>query len=329
MAAKVGIPRTLFYYVYYPMIETFFKELGVETVTSHKTSRKILDDGVREALADACVPVKVFFGHVQALKGKVDFLFIPRVVCLNGKTIYCPKFLGLPDMIKHSLDGLPEVIDTRIDVRDERFAIWKAFYSIGRRFSNSKTKILVAYLKAKKTLKKYQKLMLEGLTPEEAMLALQHKKQRAPKTGSISLRFAVLGYPYIVHDNYISVNMLDKLKSLGVEVITLEQVPMRWINKAKLKIPKDMFWTFSDRVLKSSYHFFENGGVDGIIHLTAFGCGPDSMVDKYMELKSKEHPQIPFMSITIDEHSGEAGMFTRLEAFVDMVRRKKEAMADA
>ncbi|MBO8137479.1 MAG: hypothetical protein H0Z40_05020 [Desulfotomaculum sp.] len=329
MAAKVGIPRTLFYYVYFPMVETFLKELGAEPVVSSKTSRKILDDGVREALADACVPVKIFFGHVQDVKDKIDFLFVPRVVCLNGRTIYCPKFLGLPDMIKHTFDQLPEVIDTRIDVRDDRFAVWKAFYMLGKKFTNSTAKIFFSYNKAKRVLKLYHKLLKEGLSPEAAMNKLKSKDYNIKPNHQSLLKFAVLGYPYIVHDKYISVNLLDKLNKLGVETITLEQVPLNIIKNTKTDIPKDMFWTFSDMVLKAAYHFFNRGTVDGIIHLTAFGCGPDSMVDKYMELKSKNHPHIPFMSVTIDEHSGEAGMYTRLEAFVDMVKRKKEAVNNA
>lgn len=324
MHAKIGVPHTLFYYRYYPMVKTFFEELGVEVVTSHKTSRDILDAGVREALADACVPIKLFFGHVQSLKNKVDFLFIPRVVCLNGKTIFCPKFLGAPDMIKHALEDLPEIIDTRIDVRSKRFAIWKAFAEIGSRFTSDKLLVLKTYLKAKRTLAKYHKYLLQGIPPEEAMIKLHHPQLKTKKTTK-SLRFAVLGYPYIVHDSYISVNLLDKLHRLGAETVTLEQVSHRSINKQIKKLKKNMFWTFSDRVLKSAYHFFEQGNVDGIIHVTAFGCGPDSMVGKYIELESKRYPNIPFMSISVDEHSGEAGMHTRLEAFVDMVKRRKEA----
>lgn len=311
------------------MIETFFDELGVEVVTSDSTSRKVIDAGVREALADACVPIKVFFGHVQTIKDKVDYLFIPRVVCLNKKTIYCPKFLALSDMIKHSLDGLPEIIDNRIDVRGNHFAVWKTFYHIGKRFSNSKCKIFKAYLKAKGNLSKYQDLVKEGYLPSVAMTILKNNNSKQKMSHNYSLRFAVLGYPYIVYDNYVSVNLLTKLNHLGVETVTLEQLPDTWVNKANTMLPKDMFWTFSDKVLRSSYHFFEHGGVDGIIHLTAFGCGPDSMVDKYMELKSKQYPDIPFMSVTIDEHSGEAGLATRLEAFVDMVKRKKEADVNA
>lgn len=82
---RIGIPSALFYYVYYPIWKTYFEELGLQVVTSGKTTRQLLDNGVREALADACVPVKVYFGHAMALIDRVDYLFIPRIVCLNKK----------------------------------------------------------------------------------------------------------------------------------------------------------------------------------------------------------------------------------------------------
>ena len=83
------------YYTYHPFWMVFFDDIGVQVVTSGRTTKNILDKGVREALADACVPIKLFFGHVMEIKDKVDFLFIPRIVCLDGKTVYCPKVFGL------------------------------------------------------------------------------------------------------------------------------------------------------------------------------------------------------------------------------------------
>ena len=75
-------------------------------------------------------------------------------------------------------------------------------------------------------------------------------------------------------------------------------------------------------------YFIEKGQIDGMIHVTAFGCGPDSMVDRYIELEIKDKKDIPYMSLMIDEHSAEAGMITRLEAFIDMLRRRREQHED-
>ena len=82
---KVGIPRTLSYYTYYPMWKTFLEKLGVEVIISDPTSKQILDDGMREAVADA-VPIKLYHGHVINLINKVDYIFGPRMVSEGEKT---------------------------------------------------------------------------------------------------------------------------------------------------------------------------------------------------------------------------------------------------
>jgi predicted nucleotide-binding protein (sugar kinase/HSP70/actin superfamily) len=60
--------------------------------------------------------------------------------------------------------------------------------------------------------------------------------------------------------------------------------------------------------------------IDGIIYVACFGCGPDSMVGEIIERKIAGKP---YMLITVDEHTGEAGLVTRLEAFCDMLKRRR------
>ncbi|MCQ2560372.1 MAG: acyl-CoA dehydratase activase-related protein, partial [Clostridia bacterium] len=317
------------YYWHYPMWHTFFTELGLEVVTSDKTNKNILDTGIQNALADACVPVKIFFGHTLSLKNKVDYLFVPRVVCLNNKTIYCPKFLGMPDMLRYGVSKLPPIIDVTMDVRGQSFGLWKAFRQIGQFLKFSSAQIWSAYLKAKKTDRTYRKMLLSGLHPPEAIAKLGINLQISASHASEpptrpDLTLAVLGYPYEVYDEYISVNLLQKLKKLNVKVITLENIPPRILYSKANEVSKNMFWTFSDLVLRATRYIYRKGLADGVIHLTAFSCGPDSIVDRMMEFTSHMNRQIPFMRLSIDEHSGDAGVSTRLEAFTDMLRRRKE-----
>ncbi|KUK81005.1 MAG: hypothetical protein XD97_0750 [Pelotomaculum thermopropionicum] len=326
MGVKVGIPSTLFYYTYYPMWRTFFDEIGIQTVTSGNTTKTILDKGVREALADACVPVKLFFGHVIDIKDKVDYLYIPRVVCLNRKTVYCPKFLGLPDMIRHSLENVPPIIDVRVDTRQSRCALLQACLETGKSFGTKKATVYKAYWKARKILRRYTVLLRKGFGPHEAISHLNNPgKVKIKQPYSLNLKFALLGYPYIIYDSFISVNIISKLKRLGVNALTVENIhPLCLSLQRNCDLPKRLFWTFSDMVLKAAHLFFNQGNIDGIIHVTAFGCGPDSLTNKFIELEAKKHQNIPFMTLMLDEHSGEAGIATRLEAFVDMVKRRKE-----
>lgn len=322
MAARVGIPCSLLYFLYYPTWKTFFNELGAQVIPSGNTTREMLDLGVKEALADACVPIKLYFGHVQALIGRVDYLFIPRVVCLNRETTYCPKFLGLPDMIRHSFKKIPPLIDVRIDVREGWNALSKAYRQAGLVLGAARGAIALAYRKAMAVERRFFSLLQEGWQPLEAMqilnTAIRPRKQKG------RLVFAVLGYPYLVHDQYISVGLLGRLKKMGVDVITVENLPPRALYRQNDHLDKRLFWTLGDLVLRAAHYFLRHTRIDGIIHVTAFGCGPDSLVGKFLEMAVHEHQTVPFMSLSLDEHSGEAGIATRLEAFVDMVCRKKE-----
>jgi len=61
--------------------------------------------------------LKIFFGHVINIKDSVDYLFIPRFTSISKNEYVCPKFGGLPDMVRHSICGLPGIIDTEINLR--------------------------------------------------------------------------------------------------------------------------------------------------------------------------------------------------------------------
>ncbi|MCK4326758.1 hypothetical protein KAW55_08400, partial [bacterium] len=114
---KIGIPRSLLYYHYFPLWKSFFEELGLEVVLSSPTNKKILENGVKKAVDDACLPVKLYFGHVMELADKVDYIFVPRLVSVEEDAFTCPKIIGLPDMLRASLDKLPPLLDTCFDLK--------------------------------------------------------------------------------------------------------------------------------------------------------------------------------------------------------------------
>jgi len=330
MPARIGIPGALFYFTYYPFWRTFFEKLGAQVITSGRTNKNMLDYGVREALADTCIPVKLYFGHVLSLKEKVDYLFVPRVVCLNGETTYCPKFLGLPDMIRHALTNIPPLIDIRLDIREGWGSLLHAYCEAGCILGANWRQTAQAYWKAVSDWKRFNRLLQSGWQPPEAIEILANgaghsfpQKSKTLQESKTGLTFAVLGYPYTIHDQYISVGLLNKLRKMGIRPVTAENLPPRRLTGEPYLLDKRLFWTFSELSYKAMQYLLKQGKVDGIIHLTAFGCGPDAMLDKYMEMLAAKYRTIPFMSLTIDEHSAQAGMTTRLEAFADMVRRKK------
>ena len=315
---KIGYPRALLYYKYFPLWERFFHQLGAEVVLSSPTSKAILNEGTLAADNELCLPVKVFYGHLLELRDKVDAIFIPRIVSVEKSAYTCPKFLGLPDMARAMETHIPEIWDPIIDLRAGWRKYLSSVISLGRKLSESSLKILLAYRKGVKALSSYRKLMLDGQTPIELL-----EKKSVAKSASNKLKIGLAGHPYNIYDRYISMNLVKRLRNMGVEVRTSEMLPNNLIEEQASKLPKELFWTYEKEVLGTVFHWTETGSVDGIIYVLSFACGPDSLVQVLLEHELKKYPQVPMMPLVIDEHSGEAGLITRVEAFIDMLQRKK------
>lgn len=325
MPVRVGIPRYLGYFSFYPLWKTFFEELGVEVITSPPTNQEILNAGVAEAVTDACIPIKLYHGHVMAIKDQVDVLFVPRLVKVrkHETETFCPKFLGLPDLLRASINNLPEMLDTRIELTRGRFELFRIAREIGERFGASLTTITRAYLLACQSLRRYWGLMYEGMLAEDALACMEKGCKVAQQKKQEELSIAVLGYPYLVYDHFINMDLLKRLNSLGAKVFTAEMISPRRLLKEAKNMPKQMFWYYSNRAIHAAYYYLKKKRVDGIIHITAFACGPDAMLDRLMEIESRKWGHMPFMTLSIDEETGTGGVETRLEAFIDMLKRRK------
>lgn len=310
---RIGIPRALAYYAYYPFICTFFEKLGLEVVISDETTKEIMDQGIEDAITDACVPLKLFHGHVRNIKDRVDYVFVPRLVSVNREATFCPKFLGLPDMLACSIPDFKNILEVRIDLKKNCFELFFVCMRVARQLKKGFFTAYKAYLHALYSFKNYTHQFLQGGIPPLGIVG--------QKTSSICL--GIVGYPYMLYDSYLSLDLIKKLINMGIYVVTPEMVSEKRKQKQKGKLRKSLFWTFSNGVIRTAYDFFENRCVDGIIHITAFGCGPDFVVDKIMELEAK-HLKMPYLTITLDEHTGQEGLNTRLEAFVDMLKIKKQ-----
>ncbi len=317
MAIKIGIPRALLYYEYYPLWKTFFEELGAEVVLSDKTTKDILNEGSEVCVNDACLPIKIFHGHVINLLGKVDLLFIPRLRSVYKKEYICPKFGGLPEMVKHAIPDLPPIIDTEVYLRKSNSSLKGSFIDAAKWLTNDSSLINRAYKKAFSVHNGYQSFISQGRTPTELLEGYKIKRETK------RLNIAVIGHVYNVYDNYVNMNIFKKLSEQEIGIITPEMLNQNLINNYAGILPKKTFWTFGRRLLGTALHFINNGNIDGIIYISAFGCGIDSFIADLIERRIRRESEIPFFLMTIDEHSGEAGIDTRLEAFIDMIYWRK------
>lgn len=327
--SRIGIPRTLAYFIYYPFWKTFLEVLGQEIIVSPPTTRDILDKGVREAVNDACIPIKLYHGHVAYLADKVDYIFCPRLVSVRkhgdfGTETFCPKFLGLPDMVRLAMDRLPPIIDERVDLKKGKDELFKVCSRVGETLGKSGVEVKKAYQQAVKVNKRFQQLLYQNLTPVEAMEIMFDNQENKTPPRDTDLNIAVVGYPYAIYDGYINGGILKLLQKERVKVFTQDMLSDKIMNRQAKTLPKSMFWYFSNRAVYGALHYMQTNNIDGIIHITAFACGPDSVVDRLLEIESRRRNRIPYLAIAVDEHTGEAGIRTRVEAFLDMLRFRRD-----
>jgi predicted nucleotide-binding protein (sugar kinase/HSP70/actin superfamily) len=316
MRMRIGIPRTLWYYTYGPFWRRFFTELGAQVVLSPFSTRATLDDGTIHCVSEACLPIKAYFGHLVALAGKVDYIFLPRLVCLYEDRVFCPKFLGLPDLVRHSGLSLPPLLTVRLDRRKNPLFLLKACLELASQLGVDRRRAVRAYWRALREQWSYTRRLRRGETPAGA------KQQERPARPWATV--AIMGYPYLIFDEYLNLGLLKKLASMGVDWRTVENLSEWQLRRQNRAFGKRAFWRYSDLAARGGFHYLGpgSGEVGGVIHLTAFACGPDAVVDKILELEAERKGR-PYLNITLDEQSGTAGYITRLEAFVDMLARRE------
>jgi predicted nucleotide-binding protein (sugar kinase/HSP70/actin superfamily) len=307
--SKIGLPQALSYHYYHPMWHAYFEALGLQVKTSGPTNRHKLDEGIKIAPSEACLPLKSYFGHLLSLVGKVDHIFVPRLVCLRkqpGIRLGCPKLIGLPDMV-NALVPHAKIITTNIDLRTKCES--ESYLELAIKLGFSKDAAQRAYECALDKLAQFKK---------EAA-----NKLRANPDEDRKMRIGLLGHAYLLNDNYLNLNLTKKILDSGAQTINCHDLPENDIEQ-ELQHINPVSWFFEERILCAAQLFHHTRKLSGIIYLLSFGCGAGSITHEVIDFEIRKAPTIPMLRIVLDEHTGETGVLTRLESFVDMIKLRKE-----
>jgi len=327
---KVGIPRALHFYRYFPFWKKLLEELDVELILSPPTNKKIVEEGVTHGFGELCIPVKIYYGHVLKLvrdNPDLDYIFVPRYVAEVKEAYFCPKFISLPDIIK-ILPEVPKILNFEVNVKE--FPIATSAIELGKELGRTQNQSLNAYREAQKYFDEYHKFLREGAPVNHALRLVERNRPFTlpKKKHKGDLKFLLLGHGYNIFDTFINLDFQKKLHDQGVEVLTIENLPES-IFKVPVIINKRLrnYWRHEEEILAAIRYFLTKGRdeIDGVIFLISFACGPDSLISELI-MRDMKVVGLPFLEITMDEHSGEAGMITRIEAFVEMARRKKKKL---
>lgn len=301
----IGIPQAFLYHRYGILWETFFRELGVEVVTSGPTDRGKLQQGIMYAIDEACLSSKVYLGHVDALMGRCDLVFVPRIASFGHREILCTKFMALYDIVENSFrDQNIKLLDCNIDLRNGKREI-AAFLAMGKKLGFKRRQALYAYMVAKQA---------DQIAHSEAVIAQNQLLERP------GIKILVMGHSYNVFDALIGKPVTDYLSSQGIIPIIADTVDRRQALVAANSITETLPWVYN-RELVGALQLYRNK-VDGVILLSAFPCGPDSLVNDIVLRRVKD---LPMLNLLMDSQDGMAGIETRLESFIDIIQFRKEA----
>jgi predicted nucleotide-binding protein (sugar kinase/HSP70/actin superfamily) len=206
-----------------------------------------------------------------------------------------------------------------------RHNLRQTIYTLGRHFTSDKRKIKKAAEQAWKANSAYRKEMSDrGITPVQALdgLCQGEKESDLELDAAPILSVAVIGHHYVIYDDYVNHRFISRLQAMGARVFTPEMAAQQDLDFAMTKLVGAPHWSFEADIIGAGEHYLE-AKVDGIISVAVFGCGPDSMMIDMVRHRAREF-KIPFLHLSLDEHTSEGGLVTRLEAFLDMVKRRKK-----
>lgn len=303
MKTKIGIPKALLYFRYHTLWESFFEKLDCEIVESEDTTKAVLSNGMNYAIDEACLSYKIYLGHLASLIGKCDYVLIPRIATFADREIVCTRFQALYDVVKNTFrDQDFKILDYNVDVMEGKTE-QDGFIEMGRRLGKSKKESLEAYLFAKGAMEEEQKMKLRE----------QNKKL---KTDNIKL--LVVSHPYNIYDSYVGKPVSDYLEELGCTIIYADIVDREKARRKAHKLSPTLQWTYNKELVGAIELYKDK--VDGIVLMSSFPCGPDSLVNEMLIRRINK----PMVTLILDVQDGTAGRETRLESFVDIIKLKKE-----
>jgi predicted nucleotide-binding protein (sugar kinase/HSP70/actin superfamily) len=292
---RVGVPRALLYHRYGQFWHKFLTELGADVVVSRRTDKALLESGLGSVPSEVCIPIKVAAGHIKELADKSDVIFLPRMMWMQDKLYACPKMIGIVDLARMMLGPRARIVAPAV-----KGDLLLAHFRAGVELCGNPVRAAVALARARASLPRHDS---------------------TPAYPAGEKRIGLISHFYNLEDDYISGAVTDTLKQHGYRVCTKDEMPERVLRDAS-GMAGSIRWVY-ERELYNAFRFLVDK-VDGVCMLVSMGCGPDSLVAEFMRQESAALDK-PFLQLVLDEHTGTAGLVTRIEAFVELTQRRRKA----
>ena len=307
-APTIGINRSFLTNTYYPFFSTFFTELGYLPVLSDSPHPQ----GIKRRVAPFCHPCELSYGFFyDLLDKKPDFLFLPHIrgVALDDQksvSNLCPLVQGEAFFLRGSFEDLipkdTPILTPLIDFSLGLGYVTEGLMEMRKTLKRSNVEITQA---ATVAMEAQQKLTEQMRAKGDQILA---EIQQNPDQIAVVL----FGRPYNAFSKEANKGVPHKFASRGITII-----PVDFLNLDDAPPYEHMYWSMGQMILRGAEAVAVNKQLFGV-YISSFSCGPDSfLIGYFRDIMGAK----PSLTLELDDHIADAGLETRIEAFLDIVAR--------
>ncbi|MGA1980483.1 MAG: acyl-CoA dehydratase activase [Sedimentisphaerales bacterium] len=312
--ATIGIPIALTNWQLLPLFTQFFKAMGFDCIASGRTDKRIIRMGVESVNAQPCFPVKAAYGHIaELMEKKVDYIFLPSIVSMtasfpqNKSNQLCPYVQSLVYQAQAAFNN--KLADTKILTAPIRLGegqrlLQKSFIALGKKLGVSASVVRRAVKEGFSAQRRFERALLNK------------GKEILDQIGPDQRLFVLVSRPYNGCDEGLNLQLSKKLDELGVKTIPMDMLALDQANLSDESLHRGVYWSYGQKILRAAEIIKRDPRLFAI-YLSNFSCGPDSFLLTFFK---DIMAQKPCLLLELDEHSADAGVITRLEAFLDSLR---------
>ncbi|MCX7774369.1 MAG: acyl-CoA dehydratase activase-related protein, partial [Clostridia bacterium] len=293
----------------YPLYAGFFTALGYEVVYSSQYSA----EGCSRRGAAFCWPIEQAHGTFkELLELKPDILFLPHVKALpvpggEDVRVACPFVQAEPYLLKAAF---PEASAIRIfepvlDMTLGYDRAEEAFTEVAINLGHARKAAQEAFQKGLEAQNSFHRALRE-----EGRRVLKSIEESPDETAIV-----LFGRPYNAFSSLGNMGIPKKLASRGYRIIPQDFLPVD-----EEDTHDNMYWASGQWILKAARFVARHPKLFGA-YVTNFSCGPDSFLVSYFRTIMGRKPSL---TLELDSHTADAGVDTRIEAFIDVVKRYRE-----
>ena len=308
---RVGVPLVGAYQGVMPWLVTLLRGVGLTPEVLRSDSRALSRGEQLCYSFDACAPIKIAHGVVDA---GVDKLLMPKLLSLaedEGGGSTCPMEQALPEMVRDALKDRGRVVHVvcpplslqggTATAPSLSVAEWPQLHAAIEALGGD-LRLLARALRLADGAQNRYRAGLAAIGRRSLAYARAHDLQSVVVCGSL----------HVIHDRAINAGIPGLLREGGVLAI-----PMDCFEVDADVHPLDRLgWADARKALRSALQSRALGDVYPLL-LTAFGCGPSSFAEQLFSMLMAGHPHTVLES---DGHGGTAGYATRVQAFLHAVR---------